>query len=160
MLATRTLSPVASRRARSRSQPTSVLETGMDNYRLLLFGALAFIVMMIYQAWEQENHEPPRVANSASTPSAPTTAGSPPSAAGIPSAPPATPVVAEQPTIESGEKISVTTDLVRAEIDTLGGDIKKLWLLQVVINEELFTEFMSYHVKWGFRHGTTGLMYP
>ena len=130
MLATRTLSPVASRRARSRSQPTSVLETGMDNYRLLLFGALAFIVMMIYQAWEQENHEPPRVANSASTPSAPTTAGSPPSAAGIPSAPPATPVVAEQPTIESGEKISVTTDLVRAEIDTLGGDIKKLWLLQ------------------------------
>jgi YidC/Oxa1 family membrane protein insertase len=99
---------------------------GMDNYRLLLFVALAFIVTMIYQAWEEE-HRPPQPV--ATTQALPGDAG--PTAAGVPNAPqtPTTTAV-ESKSTESGERIVATTDLVRAEIDTQGGDIKKLVLLR------------------------------
>ncbi|HEX9811093.1 MAG TPA: membrane protein insertase YidC [Burkholderiales bacterium] len=118
----------------------------MDNYRLLLFVALAFIVMMIYQAWEEENRVTQAPAPAASsTPSAPAS-GSPSSAAGVPSAPPA-PTAPVPFAAEAGEQVTVTTDLVRADINTQGGDIRRLLLLQHPVSvdkpKEPFTLFQE-----------------
>jgi YidC/Oxa1 family membrane protein insertase len=97
----------------------------MDNYRLALFAALALVLMLIWQEWQKEQRGPlpasaPAAANHAtgvpSTPSAPAAAGA-----------------AAQPrpgALVRGQRIEVITDLVRAEIDTQGGDLRGYWLLR------------------------------
>ena len=96
----------------------------MDNYRLILFFALAFIMMLLWQAWEQETRPP--------TP-APTSAGAPADATlpSTPSVPGAAPAAAEAKTdFPRGQRVEVVTDLLRVEIDVHGGDLRNLWLLQ------------------------------
>jgi YidC/Oxa1 family membrane protein insertase len=107
----------------------------MDNYRLVLFVALAFIVLMIYQAWEQqETRNAPNRTAAPSESTQPTPAGNrQPTAAGVPNAP-APPRAAEETPAQAGEQVTVTTDLVRAEIDTQGGDLKGLFLLREPIS--------------------------
>lgn len=100
----------------------------MDNYRLILLLALGLIVMMIWQAWEQE-HQPVQPVASSSN------AGSnsePKGATAVPSAPEVGPAPAAPATTElqHGQRILATTDVIKAEIDTEGGDIRWLWLLK------------------------------
>ncbi|MBI3897553.1 MAG: membrane protein insertase YidC [Gammaproteobacteria bacterium] len=97
----------------------------MDNFRLALFLALAVILGLLWQAWQQEHPSAPPVATSTATsvsdatiPSAPTTAAAPAAAA---------PKVEE---LLHGQRIEVVTDMVRAEIDTHGGDLRQLLLLK------------------------------
>jgi len=103
----------------------------MDNYRLVLFVALAFIVMMIYQAWEEENRpaQTPAPASAPTTTTREPTAATTPSAAAIPSAPQAS-AAPVQAAAKTGERVTVTTDVYRAEINTQGGDIAQLLLLK------------------------------
>jgi YidC/Oxa1 family membrane protein insertase len=102
----------------------------MDNYRLILFVALAFIVLMIYQAWEQqESHKTTPTAAPAEPAESAPAANRQPAAAGVPNAP-APPRAAETTTAETGQQVIATTNLVRAEIDTQGGDLKGLFLLR------------------------------
>jgi YidC/Oxa1 family membrane protein insertase len=92
----------------------------MDNTRLILFVALSVIILLLWQAWEQENRPPPATA--------PDTAAQP---AGVPSLPAETraaPTRAQAAADPAGERIQVTTDLLEVEIDTLGGDIRRLAL--------------------------------
>ncbi|OGI42087.1 MAG: membrane protein insertase YidC [Candidatus Muproteobacteria bacterium RBG_16_64_11] len=99
----------------------------MDNQRLVLFAALSVIILLLWQAWEQDRQArtPPAPAGTAAQreiPQAPSEQrGAPAKAADTPKA--------GAETLERGERVQVTTDLLRAEIDTHGGDLRVLSLL-------------------------------
>jgi YidC/Oxa1 family membrane protein insertase len=111
----------------------------MDNIRLLLVLSLGAVLFLIYQAWVQD-YGPTQLPPTASEPSIDATyaehSSSPPLDA--PDAPtPATPSAAvglppgdanAQPGESSGPLITVDTDVVRAEISTVGGTIQSMWL--------------------------------
>ncbi len=108
----------------------------MDIQRLLLFVALAFTLLLIYQRWLEENRPPTQAPTTATTPTAP---ASPPVDAAVPSAPESVTATASVPTPQkpqseeegaAGTRIVVTTDLIIAEIDLQGGDIRKLSLIE------------------------------
>jgi YidC/Oxa1 family membrane protein insertase len=102
----------------------------MDNQRLFLFFAMAAILMLIWQAWEQENALPPVPVAEVQQKAPGESRGAPP----VPVASPA-PVTAGKPPAPTTEKlasasrITVMTDLLTASIDTLGGDLRELDLL-------------------------------
>jgi YidC/Oxa1 family membrane protein insertase len=104
----------------------------MDNQRLILFVAMSVIILLLWQSWEQERKPQapttPTQTNAPATvpsgvPQAPSEPRAPQPKAGTPS-----PAVANE--LERGERIQVTTDLLRAEIDTVGGDLRLLALLK------------------------------
>ena len=93
----------------------------MDTQRLILFLVFSFSLLFLWQEWQKE-HRPvvpaaPPSPLSAPPPSAPATA---PGASAVPG------VNAPQ----SGQRVHVRTDTMAAEIDTLGGDLVYLELLQ------------------------------
>src|SRR6185369_16439374 len=103
-----------------------------DTQRLILFFIFGFSVLMLWDAWEKE-HRPKPVAQV----SAPATVQSP---AAKPEAQPAAAPAAARASDGSvpgaaapatkGETIVVRTDLVVAEIDTLGATLKRVELLK------------------------------
>jgi len=108
----------------------------MEIQRVLLLFALAFILLLLYQRWlEQEAPAtPPAAMHSQGTAGGSSTA--PVAAGDIPSTPsvdlPSTPQVAAGASQEGEQQrpmLRVETDLFLAEIDTLGGSIKQLSLL-------------------------------
>ncbi len=111
----------------------------MDFQRLILFTGLALVLVLIWQAWVEHNITPvvPTMSqtaqqsgqgqaiavNTEDVPSAPTVASTPTSTA-----------VNEVPkptfkTLPTGDIVVVETDLIRAAIDTYGGDLRRLELL-------------------------------
>jgi YidC/Oxa1 family membrane protein insertase len=114
----------------------------MDNQRLILFVALSVVILLLYSAWqEQFGPKPQPPATTAQPGEAPTSAGTQPSAtpaapgsvpgetqSGAPTQPSAAPAGAQA--IASQQRIHVRTDLFDVEIDTLGGDIRKVALLK------------------------------
>jgi YidC/Oxa1 family membrane protein insertase len=102
----------------------------MDNQRFILFIALSLIIVMLWGAWEKEQQaQAPAPAATTSAPPAPS-GGPVPSApaAGTAPAAQAAPAIRSQQ-LEQGQRVVVTTDLLRAEIDTVGGDLRVLDLL-------------------------------
>lgn len=106
----------------------------MDSQRLILFFALALILILISQAWEAEQQ-----AKSPQPPPATPTAQAErevPVAPELPRPPQeqgqAAPAATE--TLGSGERIQVVTDLFRAQIDTEGGDLRSLHLLEYPVS--------------------------
>ncbi len=98
----------------------------MDNQRLILFIALSMVLMLLWQSWEQQ-HAPPPVGVTAPGTATPGDSGvpaAPPAAAGSEPAAPGT----ELSVAQSGQRITVTTDVYIAEISTLGGDLTRLAL--------------------------------
>jgi YidC/Oxa1 family membrane protein insertase len=101
----------------------------MDNYRLVLLLALGLILVSLWQAWQEDQRvrhptSPLAPTETAANPS--TQSAAAPALPGTP-APGASRAIAET---ERGQRIVVTTDAMRAEIDTLGGDLRSLWLLR------------------------------
>jgi YidC/Oxa1 family membrane protein insertase len=98
----------------------------MDTQRLILLFIFGFSVLMLWEAWERDHRpKPPPVAQQQAQPGV--AAPSKPAASG------AAPSQSVAPTAVSearGETIHLTTDLVIAEIDTLGGTLKRLELLR------------------------------
>src|SRR5262245_52676497 len=99
----------------------------MDTQRLILFVVFSFSLLLLWEAWQKESRRPgPSTAatGQASVPT-PSALGETPQAKGAS-------VPAAGAAAESGprEIVRVQTDLVRAEIDTRGGDIVFLELLQ------------------------------
>ncbi len=91
---------------------------------MILWMALAFVLMLIWQAWQQDYGPKPE-------PAVATTATQQQARSDDPSAElPAVPAAAESPveaeTLESGERIRVRTDVLHLEIDTVGGDLRQL----------------------------------
>jgi YidC/Oxa1 family membrane protein insertase len=125
----------------------------MDNRRFILFCALGAILFLMYQAWQKDHApKPPAYAESAPAPAA--TAPEAPAAPDdeLPAPGPAakTPVAnagpaasesaGEQPLVpgqvlRNDRRVVVTTDVLRAEIDTYGGDLRRLELLGVPVSK-------------------------
>jgi YidC/Oxa1 family membrane protein insertase len=115
----------------------------MDNLRLILFFALAFILMMLWQAWDKDYGGKPQTAaptemssDKAGTttsvpgaiPSAPTPAGN-----GQPSAVPSITTDSALPMAgaesqSTAASVTVRTDLYTMEIGTVGGNVLKVFL--------------------------------
>jgi YidC/Oxa1 family membrane protein insertase len=95
----------------------------MDTQRLILLFIFGFSVLMLWEAWEKEHRpKPPATASTAAsqqtvpTPAAPATGKPPPST--VPAA----------DAVTKGEMVRVTTDLLVADVDTLGGTLKRVEL--------------------------------
>ena len=119
----------------------------MENQRLIIFIALSFVVLLMYNAW-QEQFSPKRQLSSGSEAPKQAVTNTPPAPGGAPAnvATPPTDIPAgpastapttgvAKPAIDNsalarGQRIRVTTDLLDVEIDTLGGDIRKASLLK------------------------------
>ena len=113
----------------------------MEIQRVILLFALAFILLLIYQRWLEEQ-APSRPTPAQQTQAeAPTESTQPPPPADIPSTPtveaPASPQAPSQQTEAGGvasPRIVAETDLIRAEIDTQGGSVKSLALLSYPVS--------------------------
>src|SRR5882672_6196873 len=99
----------------------------MDTQRLILFVVFSFSLLMLWEAWQKEMR-PALPAGTAATQAVvptPSARGDAPQAKGV-SAPPS----AAQGEAGPREVLKVSTDFLRADIDTRGGDISYLELLQ------------------------------
>jgi YidC/Oxa1 family membrane protein insertase len=106
----------------------------MDTQRLILFFIFSFSLFLLWDAWEKERRPKPAPVQPAAQ-GVPAVPGP-----GKPVAPPAAPSVAAPaggqavpalaPARTKGESVLVRTDLIAAEIDTLGGTLKRLELLR------------------------------
>ena len=107
----------------------------MDTQRLILFVIFSFSALFLWEAWQRE-HRPPPPVPAASAPAAP--AGSTKPAADVPNVPETTPAAGSPvgavpdtaAAAATSPRITVTTDLFRADIDTVGGAIVDVALLQ------------------------------
>ena len=103
----------------------------MDNQRMLLFVALCFVALLVWQAWMEDYGPPPQA-----TPGPATTSGTPgpvEPGADLPAAP-SEPLqtdatVPEDITLRSAQQVVVETDVLRIVIDTNGGDLRQADLL-------------------------------
>src|SRR6266853_751084 len=93
----------------------------MDTQRLILFFVFSFSLLLLWEAWQKE-HRPV-------VPAVPTSPLSAPAPGGLAAAPGAS-VVPAVNAPQSGQRVRVRTDTVVAEIDTQGGDLVYLELLQ------------------------------
>src|SRR5262245_18528306 len=108
----------------------------MDMQRLILLFVFGFSVPILYEGWQAEHRpKPAPQAQSAQqqgvvpVPAAPAGQAAPaPATKGVPQA--AAPAVPAAEAAPRGETVRVTTDVVIAEIDTLGGTLKRLELLK------------------------------
>ncbi|TMH95297.1 MAG: membrane protein insertase YidC, partial [Betaproteobacteria bacterium] len=99
----------------------------MDTQRLILLFIFGFSLLMLWEAWDKEHRPKPPPA----APSAQQAVPAPATAVATPEArAPAGAVPAAAEPAATGETLRVTTDLLIAEIDTLGGTLKRLELLR------------------------------
>ena len=106
----------------------------MDNLRFVLFVFLVFLSYMLWEQWQVDYGPKPEI---------PATAGSDQKAADVPPAtqsgevpskPAATAPIAEA--LTEGQRIKVATDVLRLEIDTVGGDLRVLDLPVYPVNKD------------------------
>jgi YidC/Oxa1 family membrane protein insertase len=99
----------------------------MDTQRLILFFVFSFSVFLLLDGWQRDKH--PAVPVTQSAPSQPGAAIAPPPIPSDKLVPPAAiapaPAVAAQ---NAGVTVKVETDLLHAEISSLGGDLRRLEL--------------------------------
>jgi YidC/Oxa1 family membrane protein insertase len=110
----------------------------MDNQRLLLFVALSFIVLLLWQAWMKDYGPPPQSQTTPLVTKQPATAAAP--GEDLPQAG-VEPViregfVPEEITLNTGQRVRVITDTLSAVIDTLGGDLRHADLLTYPVSTE------------------------
>jgi YidC/Oxa1 family membrane protein insertase len=104
----------------------------MDTQRLILFFIFGFSVLMLWDAWERENRPKPVPPAAQSVPTPAAKAPAAPGAVPAPQAKPApqTGVPAAAAPTAKGQTIEVRTDLMVAEIDTLGATLRRVELLK------------------------------
>jgi YidC/Oxa1 family membrane protein insertase len=106
----------------------------MDNQRLFLFVALSFVVLLLWQAWMKDYGPVPEpqapVATQTGAVEGEVTVRSDDLPAGAPAEAAATAgTPAETGLLKTAQQVVVETDLYRAVIDTTGGDLRQLDLL-------------------------------
>jgi YidC/Oxa1 family membrane protein insertase len=109
----------------------------MDTQRLILFFIFGFSLLMLWDAWEKENRpkpvpQPPQVSSPAAvaTPAGKSAAVAATAAAPATQSAPNGGVPGAAATAAKGETIEVRTDVIVAEIDTLGATLKRVELLK------------------------------
>jgi YidC/Oxa1 family membrane protein insertase len=103
----------------------------MDNQRLLLFVALSFVVLLLWQAWMKDYGPKPETQPAQPAVQQPAT-GTAPEEELPPSesaAPPAKRTPPEEISLASGQQVRVETDTLSVVIDTIGGDVRRADLL-------------------------------
>ncbi|HFD92591.1 MAG TPA: membrane protein insertase YidC [Gammaproteobacteria bacterium] len=119
----------------------------MDNQRVLLFFALSFVLLLIWQAWQQDNmtqEQPatPATAEQVATEQIPQTSSSedvpasPPGGAQMETSDILSAAQASQEVLKKGQRIRVRTDVLDVEIDTVGGDIRQVDLLAYPVSAD------------------------
>ena len=110
----------------------------MDPKRLILFVVFSFSIMMLWEAWQRE-HQPPQPATQerVGTSSVPSTVNAPavvsPVATGLPE---------NGFKLQNADRMRIHTDYVEAEIDTMGGDLRRLTLTKHRATEDLSKNFV------------------
>jgi YidC/Oxa1 family membrane protein insertase len=105
----------------------------MDTKRLVLFVVFSFSLLMLWEAWQKEQRLTAPVAptsQSIPSPSAGASGGSIPSSTGGATQKPAVAIPSANTANAAHERIKIETDVLLAEVDTLGGDIVRLELLK------------------------------
>lgn len=105
----------------------------MENQRLLLFAALMFVVFLLWQNWlefQSVKHPPPVPPPVATAPTGPTSPAPPATVLGqdVPTVAPVAKAAPGSQALGGGQRVRVTTDLFEAEIDTVGGDLRRVGL--------------------------------
>ena len=97
----------------------------MDNQRLILFIVFSFSLLLLWEAW-QSKHEPalPTGVAPSEQSAVPSPSQDLAASAAVPSSPPTI-----QSGLSKGDRAVVETDVLRAEIDANGGDLRSLQLL-------------------------------
>ena len=115
----------------------------MDNQRIILFLALAIVVLFMWDAWEKKNHPQPVVQQTVNSqpPATPTEATSPDSNVVTNDMPE---VATKQSAAElktpaqsatmSGQRVQVVTDVLDVDLDTIGGDLRRALMLKYPIS--------------------------
>lgn len=110
----------------------------MDTKRLILFVVFSMSIFMLWDAWQKERNPPPVATTQPSaqasvdatvpTPNkiTPNEPASPSGSAGVSSAV----TSAANPQLVKGERIKVKTDVIDAEIDVNGGDLRRMVLIK------------------------------
>jgi YidC/Oxa1 family membrane protein insertase len=101
----------------------------MDTQRLILLFIFSFSLLMLWEAWDKQGRPKPP----ATPPSVQQGVPAPAKPAAADTAKPAAPAASAVPGVDAaakGETIRITTDLMVAEVDTLGGTLKRVELLQ------------------------------
>ena len=105
----------------------------MDIKRTVLLVVFSLSLLMLWENWNRSNGGPsllaPEQAAQTTAPQAQTDA-SVPQASTPPAATGSDVPAAAAPATAAGEKITITTDLLKVEVDTLGGDITRVELLK------------------------------
>ena len=99
----------------------------MDTQRLILLFVFSFSLLMLWEAWQKHNLPPKPAAPASVQPREEGVAGPAGPSAGQPAASSAVPAA---DAAAKGETVQVSTDLLVADIDTLGGTLKRLELLR------------------------------
>ena len=109
----------------------------MDTRRLVLFVIFSMSILMLWDAWQRQ-HAPAEVVQQSSqvagSPTNQTSNGT--TAANVNAA------VDGDYKLLAGQRISVTTDLYKADIETTGGDLRRLELLKHRASENIQTNFI------------------
>lgn len=94
----------------------------MDTRRLVLFIIFSMSILMLWDAWQTHNAPAKQVATSPASVAGQHDAVSAVSPGDLP--------VETGYTLQKGQRIKVTTDLFKADIETIGGDLRRLELLK------------------------------
>lgn len=114
----------------------------MDNQRLILFVVLSFVLLLLFQEWQDEygtTSQPQSVSTSTANPAAPASSAS----SDVPSIAPASiaakdaaPSVKSYASMKTEQRVYVTTDVLAVEIDTAGGNIRKVDLVKYPVTSD------------------------
>jgi len=119
----------------------------MDTQRLILFFVFSFSLLLLWEAWQRENRPPPPPASTQTpagvpAPAKPVAPSVAPGATAAPGPAAASTVPLPGPAAGKSERVRVRTDLIVAEIDTLGATIKRLELLRHKASEDETRNFL------------------
>lgn len=122
----------------------------MDLHRLFLFLIFVFSLGLIWDGWQRHQYPERYVQQSPVTSESLPKAQTTPSATSIPTATPSTtsaqaPVIPQPVQPAAGKTIRVKTDLLEAEISTIGGEISRLALLKHPDGEDKNKPLVLFH---------------
>ena len=100
----------------------------MDTQRLILFIVFSFSILLLWEAWQKQHApNPPAAVTAPASPGAGTAIPTPSQAL---TASPGAGAISAAAAFPRGERIKVKTDVIEAEIDTNGGDLRRVVLLK------------------------------
>jgi YidC/Oxa1 family membrane protein insertase len=101
----------------------------MDTQRLIALIVFSFTSLLLWDAWQK--HNAPKIPAPTATTASPSSVPTPSTPLAAPGTPPPPTVPSAAPTTATGEPVTVKTDLFDVELNTLGGDIRRVTMRQV-----------------------------